>query len=67
MPTKVTVSVHERTDEPGFVVKVAVEGGRVVRYPTMSREEAEGLAKSINQFVLDGYSIDLLLPEETPT
>lgn len=66
MLTKVVVTVHERVDEAGYVTKVTVEGDhpRVVRYPAMSREEAEGLARSINQFVLDGYPIDLLLPEE---
>lgn len=67
MPVKVTVTVHERVDGPGFVTKVAVEDGRVVRYPVMSREEAEGLARSIKQYVEDGYPIDLLLPEEAPT
>ncbi|HOI11397.1 MAG TPA: hypothetical protein PK313_13050 [Myxococcota bacterium] len=68
MPTKVTVSVHERADgQPGFITKVTVEGepARVVRFPALSRSEAEGLARSINQFMLDGYPIDLLLPEET--
>lgn len=67
MPEKISITVHERLDEAGFVVKVAVEGGRVVRYPVMSREDAEGLARSINQFVQDGYPIDLLLPKEAAT
>lgn len=48
---KVIITVHERLDAPGFVVKVKVDGEevqRVVRFPTDTRDEAEALARSIH-------------------
>ena len=61
---QVTVSVHQRTDIKGFVVRLVVEdvtGERIARFPTETFEDAEALAISIRSLAETG-DVDALLP-----
>ena len=63
---KVIVSVHERLDEPGYVVRlVAHQDGqeRVAKFPCSTFEEAEGLAISIKGMAETEGGVDALLPD----
>ena len=66
---RVIVSVHQRTDTEGFVVRLVVEdvtGERIARFPTDTFEEAEALAISIRGLAETG-DVDVLLPDEEDT
>ena len=54
MSEKVTISVHERLDEPGFVVKIT-SSDTTRRYVTDSFEEAHALANAIRGFLEAGF------------
>ena len=61
MGDKVTISVHERLDEPGYIVKVA-ERQRVANLPVDDGlAEAEALAQSVRAYVEAGCPIEALL------
>ncbi len=64
--TPFTVSIHERKDAPGFVVRLKVGAGddqRVVRYPAATMPLAEELAASIRESIQAGLPIDIWMPE----
>jgi len=58
------VSVHERLDQPGYIVKV-VAGGRAIRFPVDDREEAALLAESIRDGVNAGIPLEALMADAT--
>lgn len=63
---RVIVSVHQRTDTEGFVVRLVVEdvtGERIARFPTDTFEEARALAISIRGLAETG-DVDALLPDK---
>lgn len=59
------ISVHERLDAPGYVVRIGfVENGEVVnpiKYPVDSFEEAEALAKSMKRYADTGCDVYALM------
>ena len=62
------ISVHERLDQPGFVVKIGfVENGELVdpvKYPTQTFEEAEALARSMKEYADARCDVYALLGRE---
>ena len=69
VPDKVTISVHERLDEPGFIVRVTVGEGpdwqRVAKFPVDDRAEADALAQSIRGYVEAGLPVDALIGDDS--
>ena len=63
-----TVSVHQRLDAEGFVVKLVVHEGedqeQVSKFACPTFEEAEALATSIKNYAELGLPLDVLLPED---
>jgi hypothetical protein len=57
---KVTVSVHERLDRPGYVVQVSALR-KVAKFPCPTFEEATALAKSVRGYVEAGCPVEALL------
>ena len=60
-----TVSVHQRLDGEGYIVKLVVEDGdqeRIARFPTDTFEDAKALAESIHGLAQTG-DVDALLPD----
>jgi hypothetical protein len=58
----VVVTVHERIDGLGYIVRVLEDGGlrRSVRYPVGTCLEAEALAKSLVRYIDVGCDIEPL-------
>ena len=64
---KVTIGVHQRLDQAGFIVKVTVGEGdwqRVAKLPVEDRTEADALARSIKSYLDLGLPIEVFLPAE---
>ncbi len=63
--TGVTISVHQRLDEAGFVVRVTERAGhgREIKCPTPTLAEAEALALSIKNYVDGGCDLAPLFGE----
>jgi len=62
----VQISVHERTDADGFIVRLVVGQGdqeHVARYPCNTKEEAEDLSLSIKGYIEVGCDLNALLPD----
>ena len=60
MSDKVTISVHRRLDEPGYIVRIT-DGDSITKLPTATYEEAEALATSIKEYVEVGLPISVFL------
>jgi len=64
--TTMEITVHERLDAPGFVVKLAATDGentRTTKLPVDDLAEAEKLAESLANFVRGGGPLDAIFPE----
>ena len=59
----VKITVHERLDESGFIVRVTAEG-RAIKFPTDTQDEAILLAESIKEGFEAGIPLDALMPQE---
>lgn len=62
--TAIDITVHERTDQHGYVVKIAIpdDPSRVTRWPVDDLDEAKKLAASVARFVQGGGDVDVFLP-----
>ena len=66
MPNQATISIHERLDAPGYVVRlVAHQDGkeRVGKYICDTFTEAEELATSFRGLLAATGDVDALLPD----
>lgn len=59
----VTISVHQRLDEPGYVVRVT-QGDWLQKFPCPNFHEATELAESVRDFVKVGLPVGVLFGED---
>ena len=63
MSIQVKITVHQRLDGQGYLVKIAAEG-RAVKFPVDDLGEAKLLAESIKNGIGAGIPLEALMPEE---
>lgn len=56
------ISVHQRLDAPGFVVRVVADGN-TRKFATVTEAEAVSLAEAIKEYVEVGLPIDALVAD----
>ena len=66
--TTVDVTVHERIDAPGYVVKITAQSDpvRTRKLPVDDYDEAAALAQSIARYLQGGGDLDVFLPDTSP-
>ena len=64
MGNKVTISVHERLDADGYIVRIT-SGKDVTKLPTDTFEEAEALARSVKNYADLGLPLDVFFSDES--
>ena len=66
--TKVDITVHERLDAAGYVVKISADTDpvRTRKLPVDDYDEAAALAQSIARYLQGGGDLDVFLPDVEP-